>query len=60
MRRRGAPGEERQAALREQQAQEVARPTHREIAQVVVDRLYLLPDEVGILDVDAVIVPVEE
>jgi hypothetical protein len=60
VRRRGAPGEERHTALREQQVQEAAHPTHREIAAVVVDRLSLLPDEVGIADVDAVIVPVQE
>lgn len=60
VRRRGVPGESRHRALREQQAQEAARPTHHEIAQVIVDRLDLLPDEVGIPDIDAVIVPVEE
>jgi hypothetical protein len=58
--RRGAPGDVWHTALRAQLAEEAARPTYREIAQVVVDRLGLLPDDVGISDVDPVIVPVEE
>lgn len=60
VRRRGAPGEARHTALREQQAGEAARPTHREVTEVVVERLGLLPDDVGIPDVGAVIVPVQE
>jgi hypothetical protein len=60
VRRRGAPGQARHTALRAQQAQEAARPTHHDIAQVVIERLELLPDEAGIPDVEAVIVPVEE
>jgi len=60
VRRRGVPGDARHTALREQQAEEAAHPTHREIAQVVVDRLDLLPGHAGIADVDAVFVAVEE
>lgn len=60
VRRRGAPGEARHTALRGQQAEEAARPTHRQIAEVVVDRLGLLPGDVGIPDVAAVITPVGE
>lgn len=57
--RRGAPGEARHTALREQQAAEAARPTHREITGVVIDRLDALPGDVGIPDVDATTVPVD-
>lgn len=59
VRRRGAPGEARHSALREQQAAQAARPTHREIAGVVIDRLDALPDNVGIPDVEAVTVLVD-
>lgn len=58
VRRRGAPGEARHAALRRLQAAEAAHPTHREITQVVIDRLDALPGNVGIHDVDAVALPV--
>jgi len=60
VRRRGTPGEARHTALRKRQAAEAARPTHREITGVVIDRLDALPGDVGIPDVDATTVPVDK
>lgn len=57
--RRGAPGEARHTALRAQQAAQAARPTHREITSVVIDRLDALPGDVGIPDIDAATGPVD-
>ena len=57
--RRGAPGEARHTALRRQQAAEAVRPTHREIAGVVIDRLDALPGDVGIPNIDAAAVPAD-
>jgi hypothetical protein len=60
VRRRGTPGEDRHAVLREQQAAVAALPTHHALALVVIDRLAELPRDVGIIDVDAVTVAVRE
>jgi hypothetical protein len=48
LRRRGAPASDPHAELRARQAADAARPTHHEVAQVVIARLTPLPPEVGI------------
>lgn len=52
----GAPGSGRHAAVREAQATWAGAPTHREIATVIADRLAAYPVDVGVPDLDPVLV----
>lgn len=56
--KRGAPGEARHTALREQQAAEAARPTHHALAQVVIERLDTVPQDRGVPSTDPFTAPV--
>ncbi|MFC5186694.1 hypothetical protein [Actinomadura harenae] len=58
--RRGRPGSPEHAALRERQAAEAARPTHRALAAIAADRLAGLPQDDGLPDTAAFVHPVTE
>ncbi|UUU27324.1 hypothetical protein [Streptomyces sp. DSM 40750] len=51
VRRRGLPGSAGHTALRRSQAEQAARPSHHALAQLMVRRLAVLPQETGIRDV---------
>ncbi|MFJ8475915.1 hypothetical protein [Kitasatospora sp. NPDC094011] len=50
-RRRGRPGSQRHTELRTRQAVQAARPTHHALAQLVLRRLAVLPQDTGTPDV---------
>ncbi|MFF3288141.1 hypothetical protein [Streptomyces sp. NPDC003023] len=60
VRKRGLPGSERHSALREEQARHAALPSHHAVAQVVVGRLAVLPQESGATDIAPLVAPVTE
>ncbi|MFI0354839.1 transcriptional regulator [Actinomadura sp. 9N407] len=60
VRRRGAPGTDEHADLRERQHQIAVRPTHHELAQILVARLAPLPQENGVPAPESLIGPVTE
>ncbi|MFK4107141.1 hypothetical protein [Streptomyces sp. NPDC002176] len=51
VRRRGIPGSTAHTALRRRQSEQAALPSHHALAQLVLRRLALLPQETGISDV---------
>lgn len=51
VRRRGLPGSAAHTALRRRQAEQAALPSHHALAQVVLRRLAVLPQETGVTDV---------
>ncbi|WP_328505349.1 hypothetical protein [Streptomyces sp. NBC_00391] len=51
VRRRGLPGSAGHTALRRSQAEQAARPSHHALAQLMLRRLAVLPQETGIRDV---------
>ncbi|MBU2669122.1 hypothetical protein KOI35_36975 [Actinoplanes bogorensis] len=57
--RRGRPGSAPHAALRARQAAQTARPSHHELAQLLVRRLAAHPPSLGIAGVDAVLAGAE-
>ncbi|WP_116246615.1 transcriptional regulator [Nocardiopsis sp. FIRDI 009] len=57
IRKRGLPGSDRHTALRREQAEHAARPTHDVLSRVLLDRLAPLPSGSGITDTDAVLRP---
>ncbi len=59
LRKRGRPGSPEHSAIREQQADEAARPGHHQLAQLVANRLADLPQDSGISDVDHLLRPVD-
>jgi hypothetical protein len=56
--KRGAPGSTTHTALRAAQAQQAAQPTHRQLAQVVIERVTPCLGDGCLVDVDAVTQPV--
>ncbi|WOX13309.1 hypothetical protein [Streptomyces sp. N50] len=60
VRRRGLPGSAPHAELRRVQRAQAALPSHHALAQVVVGRLAVLPQESGIADLAPVLAPVSE
>ncbi|WP_406193130.1 hypothetical protein OH807_02200 [Kitasatospora sp. NBC_01560] len=58
VRRRGLPGSPQHAALRRAQARQAALPSHHALAQVLLGRLAALPQDGGLADPAAVLVPV--
>ncbi|QKW38345.1 hypothetical protein HUT06_33645 [Actinomadura sp. NAK00032] len=56
--KRGAPGEARHAALRDQQAAHAARPTHHALAQALIERLDAVPQDRGVPSTDPFTAPV--
>ncbi|MGW1183623.1 hypothetical protein ACWD7Y_09920 [Streptomyces drozdowiczii] len=58
--RRGLPGSEAHTALRRDQAGQAARPSHYALAQLMLGRLAVLPQDDGISDVTALLRPVGE
>ncbi|MEW2552510.1 hypothetical protein AB0957_12300 [Streptomyces zhihengii] len=58
VRKRGVPGSARHAALRGEQARQAALPAHHLLAQLVVVRLSVLPQGVGIADTAPLLAPV--
>ncbi len=57
--RRGTPGSEPHVALRTQQQLLASKPTHRDIATAVADRLAAYPESAGVPDIAPVVEPVE-
>ncbi|WP_017600849.1 hypothetical protein [Nocardiopsis lucentensis] len=57
VRKRGVPGSDRHTAVRREQAEHAARPTHDVLSRVLLDRLASLPGGSGITDTDAVLRP---
>ncbi|MCA2217155.1 hypothetical protein [Jidongwangia harbinensis] len=57
LRRRGLPGSAEHAAVRAGQAAAIARPTHHQLARILVRRLAALPPRQGIADLPAVLAP---
>ncbi|MFF0383783.1 hypothetical protein [Streptomyces sp. NPDC004286] len=51
VRRRGIPGSAEHTALRRRQSEQAALPSHHALAQLVLRRLALLPQETGVSDV---------
>ncbi|MFI6474858.1 hypothetical protein ACIBL5_31885 [Streptomyces sp. NPDC050516] len=60
VRRRGLPGSDRHAALRERQAVHAALPSHHAFAQLVLRRACELPQDMGAADVAPLVAPVRE
>lgn len=60
MRRRGLPGSPGHTALRRSQAAQAELPSHHALAQVVLRRLAVLPQQAGIADVEPLLRPVSE
>ncbi|MFG3097774.1 hypothetical protein [Streptomyces sp. NPDC048202] len=60
VRRRGIPGSAAHTALRRRQSEQAALPSHHALAQLVLRRLALLPQETGVSDVDPLLAPVTE
>ncbi|WP_405864357.1 hypothetical protein OG407_38225 [Streptomyces sp. NBC_01515] len=60
VRRRGLPGSAPHTELRRVQRSQAALPSHYALAQVVVGRLAVLPQESGIADLAPVLAPVSE
>ncbi|WP_026412445.1 hypothetical protein [Actinomadura oligospora] len=58
--RRGRPGSPEHSALRERQAADAARPTHRALATIAAARLAALPQDDGLPDTSAFIHPVTQ
>ena len=58
--KRGAPGSPTHAELRAQQDRVLDQPTHHALARVVVQRLAVLPPEIGIESTDALLKPTED
>ncbi|HZO87850.1 MAG TPA: hypothetical protein VFB38_05880 [Chthonomonadaceae bacterium] len=58
--RRGIPSSERCRGLRQFQAALAERPTHAELAQVVIARLSKLPPDEGLDTLDAALAPITE
>jgi hypothetical protein len=58
VRRRGSPGSAEHRALRARQTRDAALPTHSAVAEVVGARLAGLPQELGMVDIAAVLRPV--
>jgi len=58
--KRGAPGSPTHAELRAQQDRVLDQPTHHALARIVVQRLAVLPPEVGIESTDAILEPTED
>ncbi|MFK4597638.1 hypothetical protein [Streptomyces pristinaespiralis] len=58
VRKRGTPGSRAHTALRRQQAEQAALPSHHALAQVVLRRLTGLPPHVGAADVAPLVTPV--
>ncbi|MFI6013498.1 hypothetical protein ACIBAG_32645 [Streptomyces sp. NPDC051243] len=58
VRRRGLPGSAPHTALRRSQAAQAALPSHHALAQVVLRRLAVLPQETGVADVGPVVADV--
>lgn len=58
--RRGAPGSDKHRALREAQARMAAKPTQRELTNVLVRRLGGLPADQGLTSIDELMAPVHE
>ncbi|MFC7923106.1 hypothetical protein [Streptomyces cinereoruber] len=58
VRKRGLPGSERHAAVRNAQAAQAALPAHHDLAHLVADRLSALPQDAGAADPDALLAPV--
>ncbi|MEO3827400.1 transcriptional regulator [Actinomadura sp. B10D3] len=56
--KRGAPGGEVHAALRERQAAEAARPTHHALAQAAAERLDAVPQDAGVPSIEPFVEPV--
>ena len=56
----GAPGSEQLRRLREAQARMAERPTHKEFANLLVDRLRKLPGDEGLSTLDVAAAPVAE
>ncbi|MFC8392606.1 hypothetical protein [Streptomyces sp. NPDC057238] len=60
VRRRGLPGSTAHTALRRSQAEQAARPSHHALAQLMLRRLAVLPQETGITDVAPLLGAVSE
>ncbi|WP_019071377.1 hypothetical protein [Streptomyces hokutonensis] len=60
VRRRGLPGSPAHTELRRAQRVQAALPSHHALAQVVLGRLAVLPQESGIADLTPVLAPVSE
>jgi len=60
VRRRGLPGSTAHTALRRRQADQAAAPSHHALAQLMLSRLAVLPQETGIPDVSPFLTPVTE
>lgn len=60
VRRRGLPGSAGHTALRRSQAEQAARPSHHGLAQLMLRRLAVLPQETGICDVAPLLCAVTE
>ncbi|MEU1365183.1 hypothetical protein ABZ454_03510 [Streptomyces sp. NPDC005803] len=60
VRRRGLPGSAPHTALRRRQAEQAALPSHHALAQLMLRRLAVLPQETGINDVPALLAVVTE
>lgn len=60
VRRRGLPGSPGHTALRRSQAAHAQLPSHHALAQLVLRRLAVLPQQAGIADVDPLLRPVSE
>lgn len=58
VRRRGLPGSPRHGAVRAAQSANAAVPSYHAVARVLVARLAALPQDTGIVDVDALLRPV--
>ncbi|MFI2607564.1 hypothetical protein [Kitasatospora sp. NPDC018619] len=58
VRRRGRPGSTRHTDLRARQAVEAARPSHHDLAQLVLRRLAVQPQEAGAADVEPLVADV--
>jgi hypothetical protein len=60
IKRHGEPGSAGLAAVREEQARNVARPEHVKLARALASRLESVPSDEGVQDLDAVVAPIAE